>query len=163
MQHFSGNRKIEFNDNEVVMAKDYASGKWRKAKIMHKLGSVVYAVQTDDNREWKRHADQLRPCNLPLVTSVNNSDTIVSSDLASNVIDTALTTNNDIEPQCGEETLSTGEQKTNVNSDIREFSVSNTSCRSADTNPEIHNQPAESVVTVHGEGIAWLGTGSVLE
>ncbi|XP_043476284.1 uncharacterized protein K02A2.6-like [Leptopilina heterotoma] len=63
---FHGNRAIQFKNNEVVMARDYMAENWQKSEIEKQLGLVTYQVRTENNKLWKRHVDQLRPCNLSL-------------------------------------------------------------------------------------------------
>ena len=45
------------------MAKDYRNNNWQKSEIDERLGPVTYSIKTSDNLQWKRHLDQLRPCN----------------------------------------------------------------------------------------------------
>ncbi|XP_043478167.1 uncharacterized protein K02A2.6-like [Leptopilina heterotoma] len=64
--YYGGNRKVEFNEQEVLMAKDYSGkkNKWCKVQVAKRLSPVSYLVRTCDGREWKRHVDQLRSCHL---------------------------------------------------------------------------------------------------
>ncbi|XP_058803953.1 uncharacterized protein K02A2.6-like [Phymastichus coffea] len=68
---FRGNRKVSF-DEEVVMARDYANGNWRKAEVSKQISPITYNVTSNDQREWKRHVNQLRSCNL----SMRDNDTL---------------------------------------------------------------------------------------
>lgn len=77
-EFFHGHRKVEFEINEIVMAKDFRNSKWLEAKIIQKLGEVTYLVDVGKNIPWKRHADQLKKCNLTIpdsgiLDSVNES------------------------------------------------------------------------------------------
>lgn len=44
------------------MVKDFRQKNWRPAQIIDKLSPVTYNVKLADDREWKRHIDQVRPC-----------------------------------------------------------------------------------------------------
>lgn len=70
---FRGNRSIDFEPKEVAMAKDYSNNNWRKTEVVKQLGPVTYTVRTEDGRLWKRHSDQLKPCNLE--NNKNHCDT----------------------------------------------------------------------------------------
>ncbi|XP_058810507.1 uncharacterized protein K02A2.6-like [Phymastichus coffea] len=70
-KYFRGNRNVTFDEKEVVMARDYANGNWRKVKVDKQVSPVTYNVTTDDQRVWKRHVDQLRACNLSVSDSHN--------------------------------------------------------------------------------------------
>lgn len=58
--YFRGNRSINFEPNQRVNVKDYSSNQWTKASVESKCSPVTYIVRTDDNRVWKRHADQMK-------------------------------------------------------------------------------------------------------
>lgn len=73
--YMKGNRKASFDKLSVVMAKDYRNNKWKQAKVIEKLSPVTYSVKTaGDHLLWKRHIDQLRPCNIPLNECVSNTN-----------------------------------------------------------------------------------------
>ena len=59
--NFTGNRKKEFSESDLVMAKEYKNNDWQwsEGKVIEKLGPVTYNVKTEDDRIWKRHVDQL--------------------------------------------------------------------------------------------------------
>ena len=69
---FNGNRKIDFKIGDVVMAKDIRKNCWKRSKIIDKLSPVTFNVQTSDNMIWKRHSDQLNPCNLDFKIETDN-------------------------------------------------------------------------------------------
>ncbi|XP_014214167.1 uncharacterized protein K02A2.6-like [Copidosoma floridanum] len=60
--YFNGNRNMQFNIGDTVMAKDFSFNQWRKAQVIDKLGPVTYNVRADNNKMWKRHVDQIRTC-----------------------------------------------------------------------------------------------------
>ena len=62
-KYFHGGRNATFNKSDIVMAKDYRNNNWQKSEIDERLGPVTYSIKTSDNLQWKRHLDQLRPCN----------------------------------------------------------------------------------------------------
>ena len=66
IENFTGNRKINFDDKQIVMAIDYSNRNdnkaWKQSQIIEKFSPVTYSVLTKDNKIWKRHADQLKPC-----------------------------------------------------------------------------------------------------
>ena len=62
--YFKGNRQATFAENVRLMAKDYATDRWRPVKVLEKLGPVTYSMLTDDTRVWKRYVDQLPPCEV---------------------------------------------------------------------------------------------------
>lgn len=69
---FRGHRNINFEENEVVMAKDYRNNNWKKSEVIEKLSPVTYSVNvTDSNTIWKRHLDQLKPCSLGIEKNSN--------------------------------------------------------------------------------------------
>ena len=47
-----------------------------KSIITEKISPITYNVKTIDNMTWKKHIDQLNPCNLDLEN--NNNNVIVS-------------------------------------------------------------------------------------
>lgn len=68
-KNFCGSREINFEKDQVVMARDYNhKDKFKKSIIVQKLSPVTYNVKTHDNLVWKRHADQILPCKLDLST-----------------------------------------------------------------------------------------------
>ena len=144
--HFSGNINVEFRDGEVVMAKDYSNDKWRQAEITHKLGPVTYAVQTNDNRHWKKDADQLRHCNLPSITLVHNKASTLgdseSNALNSDVVkaDRTILQNDNVPtqaPNCNFD----------VNDEALDKSISNKSHVFVDESSKQVNQSADNAVT----------------
>ena len=62
--YFKGSRQATFAENVRLMAKDYATDRWRPAKVLEKLGPMTYSVLRDDNRVGKGHVVQLRPCEV---------------------------------------------------------------------------------------------------
>ena len=52
--YYRGNRNVEFDREEVLMAKNYAKDQWQKVQVIRKLGPVTYSVRTDDDLIWKR-------------------------------------------------------------------------------------------------------------
>lgn len=61
---FRGNRKAEFEKNDIVMAKDTINNSWRKSSVIDRISPVTYVVNTSDGKVWKRHTDQIRECKL---------------------------------------------------------------------------------------------------
>ncbi|XP_036317440.1 uncharacterized protein K02A2.6-like [Rhagoletis pomonella] len=58
----------EFLVGERVAIRDYLSAnKWRFGRVAQRQGDLHYQVQLDDNRTWKRHADQMRKVGEDLV------------------------------------------------------------------------------------------------
>lgn len=54
------NNSDQFTVDSLVYARNYASGpKWLPGKIVSKLGSTIYMVETDRGT-WKRHSNQLQ-------------------------------------------------------------------------------------------------------
>jgi len=52
-----------FSVGESVLARNFSSNsnvKWSIGTVKRRLGNVIYLVQVDDGRLWKRHVDQLR-------------------------------------------------------------------------------------------------------
>lgn len=72
-RNFPGKRNFEVKENEVVMTKNYRDKSWRKGRIIEKLSPVTFSVETEDKKIHKRHADQLRHCNLSLENNNHNS------------------------------------------------------------------------------------------
>ena len=72
-----------FNANDMVYARNYGPGlNWFPGRILGKIGSTLYRVQTDKGI-WRRHTNQLqlRMDNLEEVTPASNSpssDTVES-------------------------------------------------------------------------------------
>lgn len=55
-----------------MLARNWRSGSdWIPARVIEKLGPVMYALETFDHQCWKRHMDQLKgltsnlPCSFP--------------------------------------------------------------------------------------------------
>lgn len=62
--YFHGNRNVDFNEDEIVYARDYknpAKPTWTKSIIKEKLGQYYYNCTPLNNEKlvWKRHANQL--------------------------------------------------------------------------------------------------------
>lgn len=64
-RHFRGNRRTDFHIDRIVMTKDFRHDKWIKAKIIKCVTEKIFLVKTETNLIWKRHADQMRSCELP--------------------------------------------------------------------------------------------------
>ncbi|XP_055910621.1 uncharacterized protein LOC129944986 [Eupeodes corollae] len=59
--HRWGIRQTEFALQQGVAVRDYLSNdKWKFGRITAKQGELHYEIKLDDNRVWKRHADQIR-------------------------------------------------------------------------------------------------------
>ncbi|XP_017469593.1 PREDICTED: uncharacterized protein K02A2.6-like [Rhagoletis zephyria] len=53
--------KKQFSQEERVAVRDYLSThKWQFGKVLESSGNLHYQVRLDDNRTWRRHADQMR-------------------------------------------------------------------------------------------------------
>ncbi|MCG8113098.1 MAG: RNase H-like domain-containing protein [Candidatus Thiodiazotropha taylori] len=54
-------KRPQFNEGENVMVRDYRDNgkKWTSAKITEKKGPLSYKVMTEDQGNWRRHADQM--------------------------------------------------------------------------------------------------------
>ena len=76
------------------MAKDYSNENWRHAEITEQLSPTVYSVKTDDQRQWKRHVDQLRPCNANIKVAEAEETSLTPAfsnvELQPNVLDKAI-------------------------------------------------------------------------
>lgn len=67
--HVENSNYRKFKEGERVAVRDYLNqNKWQFGRIQKKLGNLIYLVQLDDSRVWKRHVDQIRAIgnNTPL-------------------------------------------------------------------------------------------------
>ncbi|KAL0268628.1 UNVERIFIED_CONTAM: hypothetical protein PYX00_010487 [Menopon gallinae] len=64
-KNFKGKCRESFEVNDMVRVRDYRGGKkkWILARVVKKLGSVVYLVEPYPNVYWKRHLDQILKTN----------------------------------------------------------------------------------------------------
>ncbi|KRY11928.1 hypothetical protein T12_1972 [Trichinella patagoniensis] len=52
----------EFKVDDHVFVRGYnKQKKWEKAKIVKRIGRLLYIVRTEIGMKWKRHVDQIRP------------------------------------------------------------------------------------------------------
>lgn len=55
-------RNIEFIYGDIVLARDYRNvnkATWTPATVIRKIGRQTYIVKNKDNKQWKRHLNQL--------------------------------------------------------------------------------------------------------
>lgn len=147
--YFKGNRRAEFGENDLVIAKDYSTNSWRKAQVIEKVGAVNYNVRTDDNRIWKRHVDQLQAREINAYA--NKPDCVPTRELVSE----AATPNYAGQGIVGESHEEIADNHIDVNTKLnRSFVTSEAYSPSINVNREplsdaLTDQPAElPVVTV---------------
>ena len=52
-----------------VMVRDYRGEQpWTQARIVRKLGPLTYTVITSGGATWRRHVDQIRKTEVPIIT-----------------------------------------------------------------------------------------------
>ncbi|XP_045473436.1 uncharacterized protein K02A2.6-like [Harmonia axyridis] len=69
-----------FREGERVMVREYLGfDKWQFGTVRKKLGSLIYLIELDDSRVWKRHVDQMRSMgeDTPLKISNTPSNTFI--------------------------------------------------------------------------------------
>ncbi|XP_026668696.1 uncharacterized protein K02A2.6-like, partial [Ceratina calcarata] len=60
-KNFESSKYRTFKEGEKVAVRDYLNtNKWQYGRVQRKLGNLIYLVQLDDLRVWKRHVDQIR-------------------------------------------------------------------------------------------------------
>ena len=79
IRNFGGRKTKEFIKDQKVFVRDYRhKDKWDSAKVIKKLGSVVYEVELSSGLRSKRHIDQMQfdAANSEFVTQItkNNDD-----------------------------------------------------------------------------------------
>ena len=78
VENFSGKRNVTFDENQVVLVKDYRTSQasnWVRAIIISQLSPVSYLVRlSNSDILWKRHCDQILPVkeNLAISKTVPN-------------------------------------------------------------------------------------------
>ena len=53
----------QFDTGDTVLVRDYREGrKWTKGRISFKTGPLSYEVDIGNGTIWRRHVDQMHPC-----------------------------------------------------------------------------------------------------
>ncbi|XP_045483761.1 uncharacterized protein K02A2.6-like [Harmonia axyridis] len=71
---------LVFREGERVIVREYLGfDKWQFGTVRKKLGSLIYLIELDDSRVWKRHVDQMRSMgeDTPLKISNTPSNTFI--------------------------------------------------------------------------------------
>lgn len=63
-----------FEIGQKVMASNHLGNNFVLATVEDKISPVVYLVRTEDNRQWKRHVDQLKACSVQLTQETTARD-----------------------------------------------------------------------------------------